>query len=113
MPDWLEDALQQAEASAKDGQLPAAVLHQDRRPYPESLVVVRPEAFARGVFKAQTHSVFVSGAVPAVSGRYASSGRRVRMNRMEDGFSGAVLASRAAWIEHRKAVSSSAIPAQR
>ena len=49
MPDWLEDALQQAGAYAKDGQLPAAVLHQDRRPHQESLVVVRPEAFARRV----------------------------------------------------------------
>ncbi len=48
MPDWLEDALeQQAGASAKVGQLSAAVLQHGRRPYPESLVVVQPEAFDR------------------------------------------------------------------
>jgi hypothetical protein len=73
MPDRLEeDALRQVEASAKDGQLPAAVLLQDRRPHPESLVVVRPEAFARGVFGAQTGSVSTSGPPLAARGeRYA------------------------------------------
>lgn len=46
IPAWLEDAICQAEASAKDGRLPVVVLHQDRAPYAESLVVVRLEDFA-------------------------------------------------------------------
>ena len=46
IPAWLEDAMRQAEASAKDGRLPVVVLHQDRAPYAESLVVLRLEDFA-------------------------------------------------------------------
>jgi hypothetical protein len=46
IPAWLEDAMRQAEASVKDGRLPVVVLHQDRTPYAESLVVLRLEDFA-------------------------------------------------------------------
>jgi hypothetical protein len=46
LPAWIEDAMNQAEASAKDGRLPVVVLHEDRAPYAESLVVVRLEDFA-------------------------------------------------------------------
>ncbi len=46
LPAWIEDAMKQAEASAKDGQLPVAVLHQDGRRYAESLVVLRLEDFS-------------------------------------------------------------------
>lgn len=46
LPAWIEDALQQAEACAEDAQLPIAVLHQDRRLYPKSLVVMRLEDFS-------------------------------------------------------------------
>ncbi len=46
LPAWIEDAMKQAEASAKDGQLPVAVLHQDARRYAESLVVLRLEDFS-------------------------------------------------------------------
>ena len=46
LPAWIEDAMKQAEASAKDGQLPVVVLHQDRAPYAESLVLLRLQAFA-------------------------------------------------------------------
>jgi hypothetical protein len=46
LPAWIEDAMNQAEASAKDGRLPVVVLHQDRGPYAESLVVLRLEDFA-------------------------------------------------------------------
>ena len=46
LPAWIEDAMKQAEASAKDEQLPVVVLHQDRAPYAESLVVLRLEGFA-------------------------------------------------------------------
>ena len=46
LPAWIEDAMKQAEASAKDGQLPVVVLHQDRAPYSESLVVLRLQGFA-------------------------------------------------------------------
>ena len=41
LPAWLEDAMRQAEASAKDGQLPVAVLHQTGRRYRDALVLVR------------------------------------------------------------------------
>ena len=46
LPIWIEDAMKQAEASAKDGRLPMVVLHQDRAPYAQSLVVLRLEDFA-------------------------------------------------------------------
>ena len=46
IPAWLEDAMRQAEAFARDGRLPVVVLHQDRTPYAESLVVLRLEDFA-------------------------------------------------------------------
>ena len=46
LPAWLEEAMKQAEASAKDGQLPVAVLHEDRRPYLNSLVVLRLKDFS-------------------------------------------------------------------
>jgi hypothetical protein len=40
-PDWLEDAMQQAEASAKDGQVAVVVLHQRGQRYRDGLVVMR------------------------------------------------------------------------
>ncbi len=46
LPAWIEDAMKQAEASAKDGRLPVVVLHQDCALYSESLVVLRLEDFA-------------------------------------------------------------------
>ncbi len=45
-PAWLEDALKQAEASAAGGKTPVAVLHPDRRPYRDALVVLRLSEFA-------------------------------------------------------------------
>ena len=45
IPAWLEDAMCQAEASAKNGLLPVVVLHEDRAPYAESLVVLRLDDF--------------------------------------------------------------------
>jgi hypothetical protein len=41
LPAWIEDAMKQAEACAKEGQLPIAVFHQDGKKYREALVVVR------------------------------------------------------------------------
>jgi hypothetical protein len=46
LPAWIEDAMRQAEASAKGGRLPVVVLHEDRTPYAESLVVMRLDACA-------------------------------------------------------------------
>ena len=46
LPACLEDAMKQAEASAKNGQLPVAVLHQDGRKYRDSFVVCRLRDFA-------------------------------------------------------------------
>jgi len=48
LPAWLlEDAVRHAEAaSAKDGQLPVAVLYQDGCKYQDSFVVCRLGAFA-------------------------------------------------------------------
>ena len=45
-PAWLEDALKQAELSASEGKTPVAVLHPDRRPYRDALVVLRLSEFA-------------------------------------------------------------------
>ena len=45
-PAWLEDALKQAELSALDGKTPAVVLHPERRPYRDALVVLRLSEFA-------------------------------------------------------------------
>jgi hypothetical protein len=47
IPAWLEDALRQAEASTKDGQLPIIVLHEDGQRYSSSLVVLRLEDFSK------------------------------------------------------------------
>jgi hypothetical protein len=47
LPAWLEDALKQAEASARDGQLPVAVLHGRRRRYRNALVVLRVSELAK------------------------------------------------------------------
>ena len=41
LPVWIEEAMKQAEASAKDGQLPVVVLHQDSRRYTDCLLVLR------------------------------------------------------------------------
>jgi hypothetical protein len=46
LPAWIEDALRQAEASSKNGQLPVAILHQDGRRYIDSLVVLRLKDFS-------------------------------------------------------------------
>jgi len=46
LPAWLEDAMGQAEASAGDGQLPVAVLHQDGCKYRDSFISWRLGAFA-------------------------------------------------------------------
>ncbi len=46
LPAWLLEALKQAQAATEDGRLPVAVLHQDRKPYRDALVVVRLEDFA-------------------------------------------------------------------
>jgi len=45
-PAWLEDALRQAESSARNGKIPAVVLHQDRGQYPDALVLLRLSEFA-------------------------------------------------------------------
>ena len=41
LPAWLEDAMEQAEACARDGQLPLIVLHQDGQRYEDTLIVMR------------------------------------------------------------------------
>lgn len=41
IPGWLREAMEQAEASARNDQLPIAVIHQDRSEYASSLVVLR------------------------------------------------------------------------
>jgi hypothetical protein len=45
-PAWLEDALRQAECSARNGKTPAVVLHPDRRRYGDALVILRLSEFA-------------------------------------------------------------------
>ncbi len=46
LPAWIEDAMKQAEASAKDGQLPVVILHQDGHKYRNAFVVCRFGEFA-------------------------------------------------------------------
>jgi hypothetical protein len=46
LPVWLLSALNQAQAASKNGKVPVVVLHQDRTPYAESLVLLRLEDFA-------------------------------------------------------------------
>jgi hypothetical protein len=41
LPAWIEDAMRQAEACARDGQLPLIVLHQDGQRYQDALIVMR------------------------------------------------------------------------
>ena len=45
LPAWLEDVMRQAEAFARDGQLPVAVLYQDRCKYRGSFIVCRLGGF--------------------------------------------------------------------
>jgi hypothetical protein len=45
LPDWIGDALEQAEASAGNGQLPVAVLHERGRRYKNAFVVMRLRDF--------------------------------------------------------------------
>ena len=40
LPDWLQDAIDQAKAAAKSHQLPIAILHEAGTRYSSSLVVV-------------------------------------------------------------------------
>lgn len=46
LPDWIEEGMRQAESSSKKGRVPVCVLHQDRRPYDEAVVLVRLKDFA-------------------------------------------------------------------
>ena len=54
-PAWLEDALLQAEASAKNGRLPMVVLHQDGQRYTGSLLLLRLEEFSKFLKRKEQH----------------------------------------------------------
>lgn len=41
LPGWLNEAMEQAEASSRDGRLPVAVIHEDWRGYKRALIVLR------------------------------------------------------------------------
>ena len=41
LPAWIEDAMKQAEASARNGRLPVVVLHQHGKRYRDALLVMR------------------------------------------------------------------------
>jgi hypothetical protein len=47
LPAWLLNALTQAQAAAKDGRMPVAILRQDHRQYRDALVVVRLNDYIR------------------------------------------------------------------
>jgi hypothetical protein len=47
LPAWIEEGMRQAESSSTNGRVPVCVLHQDRRPYEEAVVLVRLSHFAR------------------------------------------------------------------
>jgi hypothetical protein len=53
IPIWLQEALRQAEASATDGQLPVAILHQNSRRYRDALVVLRISELAKLLDRAE------------------------------------------------------------
>ncbi len=46
LPAWIEEGMRQAESSSTNGRVPVCVLHQDRRPYEEAVVLVRLKDFA-------------------------------------------------------------------
>ena len=46
LPAWLMGALEQAQTASKNGKMPVVVLHQDHRPYTESLILLRLSDFA-------------------------------------------------------------------
>ncbi len=46
LPAWIEEGMRQAEISSTNGRVPVCVLHQDRRPYEEAVVLVRLKDFA-------------------------------------------------------------------
>ena len=41
LPEWLHDAMNQAELSQKNGQLPVVILHQSRQEHANDFVVIR------------------------------------------------------------------------
>ena len=45
LPSWLEEALERADTSAEDGQIPVAILHQYTWRYADCMVVVRLKNF--------------------------------------------------------------------
>ncbi len=45
LPEWLEEALRQAEAFSKEGQRTIAIFHQDGRHYADCLTVLRLKDF--------------------------------------------------------------------
>ncbi len=61
LPAWIEDAMRQAEAAAtvearttgNPQKTPVTVLHHDRKPYRESLVLIRLEDFAELALQAE------------------------------------------------------------
>ncbi len=46
VPAWLRDALEQADAASRDGKLPVCVVHEEGKPYKESIVVMNLGEFA-------------------------------------------------------------------
>ena len=46
LPAWIEDAMKQAEACTKEGQVPIAVFHQNGKKYRDALVLMRLSEFA-------------------------------------------------------------------
>ena len=46
LPAWLLKAVNQAQAASLDGKTPVVVLHKDRTPYAQALVVLKLEDFA-------------------------------------------------------------------
>ena len=54
LPAWLLGALGQARAASEEGKIPVVVLHQDRVPYAESLIVLTLKDFANYYLKGGT-----------------------------------------------------------
>jgi hypothetical protein len=45
LPDWLKDAMDQAQESNPGNQLPVVILHENRMPYGDSLIQMRLSDF--------------------------------------------------------------------
>jgi hypothetical protein len=74
LPAWIENAMQQAKAASKNGELPVAVLHQDGERYTDALVIIRLKDFADYVKGGAAGSANIVNAPAATGSRRRAAG---------------------------------------